>query len=570
MSIRRHALNRRTSIYCNKILPNVTLETQASKTLAFKWFQDWKKYQKIQPGKSYAQALILGRETNPCTVYSKPRQHKVTPKQTSNIHNGRMDRGSKKSNHTVPVKTNTSTGLQSGGSVAGTSRATNHPVQIQLKNRFQVFQDTLNHELGEHQRGQIFADTDKQAKSHTTQNMAPISKTVSAPLPKSKIQKQLHSTSLQQTQNSQRQSHTLLNLHRDDDMVDIDRHRTDYQPAINRNCEPDNNLIPQSSPKNIKNFCGTAINPGMCSDHQKCIEQTGGYFGFVPQTSLKVYQGSVVNWENIPTTLEAHKLVRSSGTHNYLKCRIPVNSHLKIDNWTYFLKDYWDKQIVDLHYGFPLDFNRNSPLTSTYDNHTSANTDIEHVRQYVKEELQHQAIIGPFDTVPCTLHLSPLMTRAKQDSHKKRTIMDLSWPIGQSVNAGVQKDIYLDTIYSLHYPSIDNITEALLKLGPAAKLYKVDISRAFCHLRVDPADIDLLGFQVDGHYFTDVSTPFGFRHGSLFFQRCSDTIRYIMASHGCKGLFNYIDDLKYIGLPSEIQHFYQFFVKITAETWFGH
>ena len=134
----------------------------------------------------------------------------------------------------------------------------------------------------------------------------------------------------------------------------------------------------------------------------------------------------------------------------------------------------------------------------------------------MKEELQHEAIIGPFDTVPCTLHLSPLMTRAKQDSDKKCTIMDLSWPPGQSVNSGVRKDIYFDTIYSLHYPSIDNITEALVKLGPAAQLYKVDISRAF--RPSDPADIDLLGFQVDGRQFIDVSTPFVFRHRSLFFR----------------------------------------------------
>ena len=164
-----------------------------------------------------------------------------------------------------------------------------------------------------------------------------------------------------------------------------------------------------------------------------------------------------------------------------------------------------------------MDFTRNSPLTPTYDNHTSALADIEHVKQYVEEELQHGAIIGPFETVPCTLHLSPLMTRAKQDSDKKRTIMDLSWPPGQSVNAGVKKDVYLDTIYSLHYPSIDNITEALVKLGPAARLYKIYISRAFRHLREDQADIDLLHFQVNTHHYIDVSRPFGFRHGSLFF-----------------------------------------------------
>ena len=154
----------------------------------------------------------------------------------------------------------------------------------------------------------------------------------------------------------------------------------------------------------------------MCAEKSKSIAQTGGYFGFVPETSLKLYQGPPVYWKDIPSILQAHALVKNSGTHNYLKCRIPVNSHLNIERWAYHLRNYWDQQIVDLlHYGFPLDFVRSGPLTSTYNNHTSALADIEHVRQYMEEELQHEGIIGPFDTVPCTLHLSPLMTRAKQD-----------------------------------------------------------------------------------------------------------------------------------------------------------
>ena len=35
-----------------------------------------------------------------------------------------------------------------------------------------------------------------------------------------------------------------------------------------------------------------------------------------------------------------------------------------------------------------------------------------------------------------------------------------------------------------------------------------------------------------------------------------------MASHGYKGLYNYIDDLIYIGLPSEIQDSYQFLLQL--------
>ena len=58
------------------------------------------------------------------------------------------------------------------------------------------------------------------------------------------------------------------------------------------------------------------------------------------------------------------------------------------------------------------------------------------------------------------------MTRDKQDSEQKRTISDLSWPKGTSLNSGVLRDAYLDTPYLLHYPSIDHITVSLSKLGP--------------------------------------------------------------------------------------------------------
>ena len=182
-----------------------------------------------------------------------------------------------------------------------------------------------------------------------------------------------------------------------------------------------------------------------------------------------------------------------------------------------------------------------------------------------KEELSHKAIIGPFEELPGSFHISPLMTRDKQDSDKKRTIMDLSWPKGHSVNNGVSKEKYLGTQYTLHYPSVDNITAALRRIGPGAKLFKVDISRAFRHLRVDPADIDLLGLQVQGRHFIDVSTPFGYRNGSLFFQRCSDAIRYIMAEHGFPDLFNYIDDLIYVGLPSKIDAAFDFLMSLLAD-----
>ena len=81
---------------------------------------------------------------------------------------------------------------------------------------------------------------------------------------------------------------------------------------------------------------------------------------------------------------------------------------------------------------------------------------------------------------------------------------------------------------------------------------------------MEQADIDLFGFKVDQCRFIGVLKPFGFCHGSLFL-RYSNAICYIMTSHGYIGLFNYIDDLIYIGLSSEIQSSYQFLLKLLQE-----
>ena len=83
-------------------------------------------------------------------------------------------------------------------------------------------------------------------------------------------------------------------------------------------------------------------------------------------------------------------------------------------------------------------------------------------------------------------------------------------------------------------------------------LYKIDISRAFRHIRIDPGDLDLLGLR-HGEYFIDGTLPFGFRHGSVFCQCCTDAVLYIMKEKfHFPNLYNYIDDLIYTGLPVDI------------------
>ena len=168
------------------------------------------------------------------------------------------------------------------------------------------------------------------------------------------------------------------------------------------------------------------------------------------------------------------------------------------------------------------------------------------------EEIKYGAILGPFKQLLFHCHVSPFLTRDKPNSNNRRVILDLSFPPGSSVNAGVPKDKYLGSYFELKYPSVDDIVHNLKQLGPTALLYKIDISRAFRHIRIDPGDLDLLGLK-HGDYFIDGTLPFGFQHGSVLFQRCTDAVQYIMNNiFPFSNLYNYIDDLIYIGLPDDI------------------
>ena len=227
-------------------------------------------------------------------------------------------------------------------------------------------------------------------------------------------------------------------------------------------------------------------------------------FGFIPKSLLKLYAGPPVTWNELPDILQAHTLVKASKLPNYMGCRIPVNSGLNIPKWRHYLANYWDQQLCDLlEYGFPLDFDRECPLNSVEQNHTTANDNTGHISKCLEEELQYQAILGPFHNKPIDMHISPLLVQDKHNFTAKRTIMDLSWPKGASVNNVVAKDVYLSTHYELKFPSVDLITNLLL--GPSAQMFKIDISRAFRHIKVDPGDIDLLGIKFGNQYFLDCS-----------------------------------------------------------------
>ena len=306
----------------------------------------------------------------------------------------------------------------------------------------------------------------------------------------------------------------------------------------------------------------TVADPCVIPEYQKCKDQIGTKFGCVPLAPIYVYKGPTTYWHDIPDILTAHKLIGQSGLPNFWGLRIPVRTNLNVNSWRHHLVDYFDQQLPDLiEFGFPLDFDRSRHLQSTLVNHASARLYPDHVDKYIEEEVGFQAMLGPLDFKPFDVHISPFMTWAKSDSESRRTIMDLSFPKGLSINDGVLKDTYLGTHFQMHYPSIDSIIWRLNELGPSAEIFKVDISRAFRHIRIDPGDIDLLGLQHRDKLYLDLSLPFGYRLGAFFFSKISDAVRYIMNKNGHNALMNYI----YCGLPSNIRHSYQFLLDLLQD-----
>ena len=61
------------------------------------------------------------------------------------------------------------------------------------------------------------------------------------------------------------------------------------------------------------------------------------------------------------------------------------------------------------------------------------------------------------------------------------------------MNTGIDKNSYLNSYFALQYPQVDHIITELKKVGRGAHLFKIDVSHAFHHIKVDPVDYDILG-----------------------------------------------------------------------------
>ena len=120
--------------------------------------------------------------------------------------------------------------------------------------------------------------------------------------------------------------------------------------------------------------------------------------------------------------------------------------------------------------------------------------------------------------------------------------MDLSYPPGRSINDGIPKDSYLDINEKLTLPSVDGLADRIMKLGRGCKVFKIDLSRAYRQMKMDPGDVHWLGYVYKGRFYFDCTLSMGSRSSARCCQMVTSAVVFIYTKFGYFAI-NYLDDL---------------------------
>lgn len=294
--------------------------------------------------------------------------------------------------------------------------------------------------------------------------------------------------------------------------------------------------------------------------------ELSGDRSFQPLNTSKSWGEGQLGWDHVGATPSGGGVaydiwlvnqVRKWGMPNAFGAKIQLASCWNFQLLECLATSASDREVVlFLRYGWPLNYTQPSasqpPLT--FGNHRGALMYKQQIREYIHKELAYGALSGPYCSLPWSdrVAVSPMTTRPKKDSPKRRVITDLSWPIGGGVNEGIPKDTYLSKVTKLLYPSVDTICLRAFQLGKGkAWGWKRDMSRAFRWVNLCPNDWPLMGTYWEGAIYFDKVAVMGGRSCPYIMQRVSSLCRHFMANMGLV-VFNYVDDFIGVELESRV------------------
>jgi len=219
-----------------------------------------------------------------------------------------------------------------------------------------------------------------------------------------------------------------------------------------------------------------------------------------------------------------------------------ITSPLKVAKWQTLLRDHPDKQFAEfilngIQSGFRVGFDySHGKLKTRKRNMLSALSNPSIVDTYLHRELSLGRLLHiPDPSILPWFHTSPFgVIPKKHKPGKWRLIVDLSAPDGRSVNDAIDKEMC-----SLSYISVDDIAQAVLRLGKGSLLAKADIKEAYRMVPVHPEDRLLLGVEWKGQLYLDKVLPFGLRSAPIIFSAIGDAIEWIVRQRRVELIFHY-------------------------------
>ena len=250
-----------------------------------------------------------------------------------------------------------------------------------------------------------------------------------------------------------------------------------------------------------------------------------------------------LRWDTVDF-ISAHEAVKASGRFNFEGCKIQIPTQIRYDRIREALgAEVSPKELRVLsllEYGMPMNCNPAYGIKKEQKNHFSALAYKEEIGDYLRKNIQCQAILGPFKVAPISkLCFSPLMSVPKEVG-KRRVIVDFSFPHGKAINDGISKTTYLEFDIEFSLPSVQAMVSRLNVLGPGCLLYKRDLKAAFRQFSLDPGDYRFAGLSWEGEVYLDTRLAMGLRSSSYCCQSATEIIAKIASKNA--HVLVYLDD----------------------------
>ena len=182
--------------------------------------------------------------------------------------------------------------------------------------------------------------------------------------------------------------------------------------------------------------------------------------------------------------------------------RVYRSPNLNVPAWERHLAKLGGREnVLDfVKFGFPTGYVGPTSDTRNTPNHPSASNFPQHIEELIHKEIGLKGVVGPFPEPPFSpwCHVSPLMSREKGDSGKRRVITDMTYPAASSINAYIVKNGVYGFEHPHSLPTVEALADSLRGRGTGTYLSTIDVSRAYKNFVSDPLDWPLLCFAWGG------------------------------------------------------------------------